>query len=221
MTIFRIIAYLALAGLVAVIASDSRRRMRSWRGAGASLVSGFRSVLRRKGAAQLGSLGRIRSGTGVVTAVLALLLAATGFLPALLYGSHPSGILLVIHVTLAPLFAVSLTALALLWAHRLRFEAADRHIVERTSGGEVRSLEALVRFSMKIGFWTLLGLSLPLMLTIILSLFPLYGTEGETLLIRLHAYSALLFMLTALGEIYILIAYIDLIAGHILKEPKP
>jgi hypothetical protein len=221
MTIFRIIACLSLAGLLAVMAWDSQRRMRSWRGAGSSLVSGFRGVLSRKGTAQVRSLGRIRSWTGVVSAVLALLLAATGFLPAILYGIHPSGILLVIHVTLAPLFAVSLASLALLWAHRLRFEAVDRHSLERTGTGGVRSMEAAVRFSLKIGFWTLLGLSLPLMLTIILSLFPLYGTEGETLLIRLHAYSALLFMLTAFGEIYILIAYIDLIAGHILKEPKP
>jgi hypothetical protein len=221
MTLFRIIACLALGGLLAAMARDTRRKMRSWKGVRGSLGSGVRRALRRGGRDGGRSLDRIRSGTGIVSAVLALLLSATGFLPAVLFGSHLSGILLVIHVTLAPLFAVSLAALALLWAHRLQFDAEDWQIVERSGSRDVRPKEALVRFSLKAGFWTLLGVSLPLMLTIILSLFPLYGTEGETLLIRLHAYSALLFMLTALGEIYIIVAYIDLIADHPTKEQKP
>jgi len=63
-------------------------------------------------------------------------------------------------------------------------------------------------FALKAGFWIILWLSLPLLLSIILGLFPFFGTEGEALLIRLHGYSGLLFLIAALAEVYLIIAYI-------------
>jgi hypothetical protein len=136
-------------------------------------------------------------------------------LPVLVLGSHLSGMLLVIHVTMAPVFGIALSALALLWAHRLRFDEVDWRIVEGVGRRSFPGGDALVRFSLKVGFWIALILSLPLMLTVILGLFPLYGTDGEALLIRLHGYSALLLMITALGELYLIIAYI----GHSTEQP--
>jgi len=43
------------------------------------------------------------------------------------------------------------------------------------------------------------------MLSIILSLYPLFGTEGETTLIGLHGYSALALVAVTLLHSYILI----------------
>ena len=76
----------------------------------------------------------------------------------------------------------------------------------------------LVRFALKVGFWMVLLLSLPLMLTVILGLFPLFGTDGESLLIRLHGYSALLLLITALGELYVIITYVEHTTKQTFKE---
>ena len=126
--------------------------------------------------------------------------------------------LLVIHVTIAPVFGIALSALALLWAHRLRFDEADWRILEGVGRRKSPGKDALVRIALKVGFWSALLLSLPLMLTVILGLFPLYGTDGEALLIRLHGYSALLLMITALGELYLITAYNEHSTEQLMKE---
>jgi hypothetical protein len=213
MSVFRLIAILLIAALIAGIGYDLRRRMKSWKAAGNFLRLRFRDS--RHGKGNTGGLDNLRRIVTIVSTALFLILAFTGFFPALLLGSHLSGVLLVAHVTTAPLFALSLSALALLWAHRLRFDEMDWRTAEGFGRREFPGKDALVRFAVKVGFWVVLLLSLPLMLTVILGLFPLFGTEGEALLIRLHGYSALLLMITALGEIYVIVTYVE----HTTKQP--
>ena len=213
MSVFRLIAILLIAALIAGIGYDLRRRMKSWKAAGDFLIRQIGDSWHGRG--NTGGLPRVRRIVTIVSAGLFLILALTGFLPVVFLGIHLSGVLLVIHVTVAPLFAISLSALALLWAHRLRFDESDWQIALSTGRWESRRKEALVRFALKVGFWLVLLLSLPLLLTVILSLFPLFGTGGETLLIRLHGYSALLLMITALGELYLIIAHME----HTMEQP--
>ena len=75
-----------------------------------------------------------------------------------------------------------------------------------------------MRFGIKVGFWAILVLSLPLMGTIILELFPIVGTEGEALLTRAHGYSALALLVAAVLEIYLTIAYVQRFTDHPSKE---
>ncbi len=145
----------------------------------------------------------LRRITYLFAGAFLILLALSGFIPVLITGAHVSGMLLVLHVTIAPLFALSLCALALLWAHRLRFDRSDLQVVLDIRNHATPPGEPLIRFMLKCGFWAILVLSLPLMLTIILSLFPIFGTEGEAMLIRLHGYSALLLVLAAVAEIHL------------------
>lgn len=216
MSVFRLIAILLLATLLAGIGYDLRRRMKSWKAAGDLLLRQFRDSRHGRGTA--GALSRVRRTAAIVSGGLLLILALTGFLPVIVLGTHLSGLLLVIHVTAAPLFAVSLSALALLWAHRLRLDESDWQVALGSGKRESHGKDALVRLALKVGFWLSLTLSLPLMLTVILSLFPLFGTRGETLLIRLHGYSALLLLMGALGEIYLIIAYRERIMEQPSKE---
>ena len=216
MTVFRIMAGFTVAALLLVMAYDTRRRLKTWKAAGEFLHLQIRNSLagRREGTA--GRLDRFRVNLTIASAALFFILAVTGFLPALFHGSHLGGILLVTHVTTAPVFTLSLCALALLWAHRLRFDEVDWRIAGNLLRRDLPGKDALVRFALKAGFWMVLLLSLPLMLTVILGLFPLFGTDGEALLIRLHGYSALLFMITALGELYVILTYIE----HTTKQPS-
>ncbi|HEX7572301.1 MAG TPA: hypothetical protein VF514_04355 [Bacteroidota bacterium] len=219
MTVFRIIAGLVILALIVGIGYDIRRRMKSWKAAGDFLLRQFRDF--RHGRRNAGGLSRVRRIITIVSSGLFLILALTGFLPVIFLGIHLSGVLLVIHVTVAPLFAVSLSALALLWAHRLRFDESDWQIALGSGRWESSRKDALIRLALKVGFWIVLSLSLPLMLTVILGLFPLFGTEGEALLIRLHGYSALLLMMSALGELSLMVAYVEHSTEQPLKEQNP
>jgi hypothetical protein len=212
MTVFRIVSALAIVALLGAVVYDLRRRGMRWYG-----ITQFvrdqarhdvRTLAERKNAGRVGSLNVLRRIAFGVSSAFLLVLALTGFVPVLILNQHLSGVLLIVHVTIAPLFALSLSAAALLWAYRLGFDEVDWHCLVALWTRQSPRQEMLVRFAMKVAFWLLLLISLPLMLTVILGLFPLFGTEGEELLIRWHGYSALLLALVALAEIYLTIVYL-------------
>jgi hypothetical protein len=220
MTIFRIISGIALLILIGAVAFDLKRRLGSWKA-----VTGFLRGEMKNSTLVWQERRLLRSSHAIAVArkmvytfavLCFLLLAVTGFVQILFSGDHPSGILLVIHVTVAPFFALSLAAAALLWAHSLRFDMEDWRVVRHLGHPGLR--EETIRFASKVGFWLILLLSLPLMLTVILELFPLFGTEGEAFLIRLHGYSALFLMLVALSHLYLTIAYAQYPTDHFVKE---
>ena len=211
MTVFRAVSALLILVSLGGIAYDLRRRLGSWKAVRALLAhhAGNTGLVRRTEGQGARWRERFRKITYVLSGGLMGVLAVTGFFPVLFFGNHLSGFLLVIHVTVAPLFALALSALALLWAHRMSFDDADWRMMEELGRRQRPGHEALVTFCLKSGFWIILALSLPLMFTVILGLFPLFGTEGEALLIRLHGYSALLLMLAALAELYLTIITLD------------
>jgi cytochrome b subunit of formate dehydrogenase len=204
MTIFRIISALALLILLGAITFDLKLRLKEWKSVRMFLSDQMRNLIlvakEKKGLDTGTTAARIRSIVYASTLLCFLLLAVTGFVPILFVGDHLTGILLVIHVTVAPFFALSLSALGLLWAHALRFDGEEWRILHDI--GKAGIGEETIRFASKMAFWLTLLLSLPLMLTVILELFPLFGTEGEEFLIRLHGYSALCLMLVAVTHLY-------------------
>jgi len=220
MTIFRIISGIALLILVGAGAFDLKRQRRSWKAVMEFLrgeLKNFVLVRREKIVVRAGrTIANIRKMVYAFVVSCFFVLAGTGFAPILLSGDHLTGILLVIHVTVAPLFALSLSAAALLWAQTLRFDGEDWRVVRHLGDPALRA--KTIRFATKLGFWLILLLSLPLMLTVILELFPLFGTEGEAFLIQLHGYSALFLMLATLAHLYITCAYAQQSTDHFVKE---
>jgi len=220
MTIFRIISSAALLILFGAVAFDLRSRLRSWKAVSDFLrgaMKNFVLVWQERRVLRSGrTIAIVRKMVYAFAVLCFLLLAVTGFAQILFSGDHPSGILLVIHVTVAPFFALSLAAAALLWAHSLRFDEEDWRVVRHLGDPGLR--EKTVRFASKVGFWLILLLSLPLMLTVILELFPLFGTEGVAFLIQLHGYSALVLMLVALAQLYLTITYAQQPTDHFEKE---
>ena len=220
MTIFRIISSIALLILIGALAFDFRRRSTSWKAVMGFLFDAMKNIAivrRERTVVRAGrTIANIRRMVYASVVFCFFVLAGTGFAPILLSGDHLTGILLVIHVTVAPLFALSLSAAALLWAQTLRFDGEDWRVVRHLGDPGLR--EKTVRFASKVGFWLILLLSLPLMLTIILELFPLFGTEGVAILIQLHGYSALFLMLATLAHLYITCAYAQQSTDHFVKE---
>lgn len=135
------------------------------------------------------------------------ILAVTGFGPLLFVARPLSGFPLMAHLVAAPVFAVGLAYLTLLWAHHHRFEPGEwqrvkpvRRMAEDGGGPSGR-----FTFGEKVSFWLVILLALPVILSIVLSMFPLFGTEGQVWLLDLHRYSAVLLVMAVLVHTYLTI----------------
>ncbi len=135
-----------------------------------------------------------------------LLLALTGFLPYLIIGGPLSGLLLVLHVAIAPVFSICMTGVSLLWVQEHIFDKNDRqwlsHILPDT-----RNKKNVLQFSseIKICFWMLILLTPFVMGSIIASMYPVFGTYGQEALLDLHFISALLFLIISITHTYFLL----------------
>jgi hypothetical protein len=138
----------------------------------------------------------------VLSLVCFVVLLITGFVPKVIFGESLGGYMLMIHASCAPVFACSLTAAVLLWVHKYRFA--------RT---ELRPFKGLAIIP-RVCFWAILIISIPLMLSIVLGMFPIFGTKGQHCLIYLHWLSAT--VLTVVAVVHSLL----LIAAK-LKDPGP
>jgi len=141
-----------------------------------------------------------------------VVLALTSFYPVLILGEHISGYLLMLHATFAPVFAVCLAVLAVLWAGSCRFTAGDwpwfERIVNRITlakSGERATPRKNSGLGQKITFWLVIFLALPLALSIVLSMFHIFGTHWQELLLVLHRYTAYVFTVVVIVHTFLLI----------------
>lgn len=116
--------------------------------------------------------------------------ASTGFSALLTSNNEMTGDRLIWHVTFAPVFALTAVAVTFFWAHKNRFAAADQWPVTLR----------------KFFFWCAVALSVPAMVSILAAMFPLFGTDDQQELFRIHRYCAPL--LTGAG---LLFAYFALV----------
>jgi cytochrome b subunit of formate dehydrogenase len=143
-----------------------------------------------------------------LTLISFLLLAVTGFLPVMIFGSPISGLSLILHVTLAPIFAVCLTILTLFWAHHHRFNRDDwQHLLQwtRRESANPAKQQANPDLWQKICFWLIVTFSVPVIISIILSMYPLFGTAGQEFLLGLHGYTALFMLMAVIMHTYLIL----------------
>lgn len=114
-------------------------------------------------------------------------LVVSGFWQLVFLRANLSGYLLILHTTAGGVFVGCIGFLAATAADENRFAA----------GG------AVVK---KACFWLIIILTLPLILSILLSMFTLFGTSWQRLLLNIHLYCALLFIVTGIAYIFAMIA---------------
>jgi cytochrome b subunit of formate dehydrogenase len=131
-----------------------------------------------------------------------LILAVTGFYPMIIQGAHLGGYSLMIHVTIGAVFAVTLAISALIWAERNCFQQADwpwgfriTHQQQKSTDEKLMPAYSFVR---KKCFWVIMFLALPVILSVVLSMLPLFGTCGQHILLQLHRCSTSIFALVAI-----------------------
>jgi len=176
------------------------------------LVSPSHKKRKRKSTKKLSPVGILRILVYLLALLCFVVLAVTGFYPTLVLGEHISGYLVMVHATFAPIFAVCLAVLAVMWAGRCRFVYSDwpwfERFVQRVTSVKSSSEEAPSKSSglgQKMAFWLIILLALPLILSIVLSMFPLFGTHWQELLLSMHRYTALVFALVAIVHTYLVI----------------
>jgi len=121
-----------------------------------------------------------------------VVLVITGFYPLLILDVPLSSYFLVLHLTFAPIFAVLLSIFILISAHYHRFTGSDWRWREKTELG------------LKSCFWLMILFSIPLILSIILSMYPIMGTQYQEFLRDVHRLSALLFVMITLIHTYLI-----------------
>jgi len=87
---------------------------------------------------------------------------------------------LIWHVGNAPAFAIGAVAVTLCWAHRNQFSASD---VTRLGSAGAWALPLR-----KIFFWIAVLLAVPTLVSILAAMFPVFGTEDQQNLLRIHRY---------------------------------
>ena len=159
---------------------------------------------------KLSPVGILRKLVYLLALLCFVVLAVTGFYPTIVLGEHISGYLLMVHATFSPIFAICLAVLAVMWARNCRFNQRDwpwfgriiQSVTLVKSTGEETQRKS-TGLGQKITFWMIISLALPLILSIILSMYTLFGTYWQELLLGIHRYTALVFALVGIVHIYL------------------
>ena len=132
-----------------------------------------------------------------VSVVLFIILAFTGIIPVVIFDEHISGILLIIHVTIAPFFAFGLMLTAIFWAHSRQFDYSDYKYLKDWREKEAKNNPNSNpdQFWSKILFWLFLAFSVPAILSMIFSMFPFFGSEGQITMLNIHRYTTLVLLI--------------------------
>lgn len=131
--------------------------------------------------------GRFPRFERLVAAVLWIsvaVLAATGFLGAVVPGRSLSGFWILTHISFAALFAGSLAVLLVMRAEACSF--ADTCQSGRFSVGQ------------KICLWLIAASGFALILSSVTAMFPILGTSGQLFAVEVHRYCALAALLAAI-----------------------
>jgi len=161
---------------------------------------------------RLSIIGMLRILVYLAVLFCFIVLAITGFYPTLILGKHITGYLVMVHATFAPVFAVCLAVLAVMWAKRWCFTSGDWPLFERIVRWATLANSPVANtygkssgLGQKISFWLIIFLALPLILSIVLSMFPLFGTHWQEILLSMHGYTALVFTMVAILHTYFII----------------
>ena len=119
--------------------------------------------------------------------LIAVLLMALSSFGMILVGQSMHGWMLILHMSVAGLFAVMLTALAVLWAEQASF---TRDPATRFYTGE------------KVAFWLTVAAGFSTILSAMLGMMSWFGTVGQSILLDVHRYSALVLLICAIFHGY-------------------
>ncbi len=179
-------------GLQVDPALRAHRHRRLHRAALGAVALGRRASRQRRGWGWFASL------VYLATVVSVTILGVTSFYSVIRFGVL-DGWWLFAHMFGAGAFVFVLPVLAITWGLANRF--GRRAVGEDESRGE----DARFFWLPKLMFWLLLVSGLAVCLTMLLSMLPLFGTEGLEILLDIHRYTGLLVVVALVIHLYCMI----------------
>jgi cytochrome b subunit of formate dehydrogenase len=149
-------------------------------------------------------VGALRKLVFLVALFCLAVLAVTGFVPRVIYNEAISGWWLFIHAIMAGVFAASMAALAVLWADKNRFDKNYLPWINDLLQRQPKSTVTPDKYELeiKICFWGIFVLMLPVILSAIVSMFKIFGTYGQGVLLQIHGYSTLFLLILSIIYLY-------------------
>jgi hypothetical protein len=193
-TVF-IISFIAAAALIAVhflYLSLIRKQRLS--------ITGFRKLIFIKGPFPASVPGILNLLISLAALGCLVLLALSGFWNPLIKGENISGWLMMTHVPVSGAFAVIFVLFALFNAQRLKLNPPLERYLGRDA--EIKCDNYCSRCILRSTFWILVILFVPLVLSILLGMFEIFGTQWQRILMAAHKYTALAFTLFSIIFIY-------------------
>ncbi|MFC1782388.1 hypothetical protein ACFL02_02240 [Planctomycetota bacterium] len=175
---YRVIATIAISGALAAAAMGCFTKKKSANGTGLKAIFFDKTQ-------------PLKTLIYALTGLSIFGLALTGFWAAIIKAAPLSGLLLMLHCTLAPVLCLSLTAAMIISAQRHCFDKSDWPLRQNVSWR-------------KICFWVLMAAAVPVILSMVLSMLPLFGTVGQEFLYNTHRAAALFLTVSAFGYIGLL-----------------
>jgi cytochrome b subunit of formate dehydrogenase len=204
---FRVLSFFLFLFVILGIILVSRNKTGFWRNFSRKIKDTLNLVKSEKSTNSTKLFISIKMIVYFIVLLCVVILMISGFAQPLLFGKSPSGILLLLHVTIAPIFAVGMSAVALLWAHNHNFSQRDWHWFRTRLSKEYKMQEINETYSAgeKICFWLGLSSSLPVILSVIFSMFPYFGTYGQEYLFQVHRYGAMALVIIVATHSYFII----------------
>jgi len=152
-------------------------------------------------------VGVLRKLVYLLALLCFVVLLVTGFFPRLVLQKGICGYWLMLHATASPVFAACVAILACFWAHNCRLDKKYWPWLQRILQRQTAEMPAPEKHELarKVAFWLIIFLALPLILSPVLSMFPLFGTHWQELLAQLHRYTALLLALVIIVHTYLMV----------------
>jgi cytochrome b subunit of formate dehydrogenase len=152
-------------------------------------------------------IGVLRKLVYLLALLCFVVLFITGFFSKLVFGETISGYWLMLHATFAPIFAICVAILAVMWAYNCRLNKKYWPWLQKILQRDIsdQAIPHKHELTQKICFWLIVGLAVPLILSIILSMFRFFGTHWQELLADIHRYIAIVFALAVVVHTYLMV----------------
>lgn len=142
-----------------------------------------------------------------LTLLCFIVLAVSGLIPFLVLGEPLSGFLLLVHVAVTPVFAILMVLSAIIWANSQQFTPANWKWAKTSllkSAKTKKEENGANEFWSKVLFW-LAVLFTMLLASIVLSMYPLFGSIGQKFLLDFHKFSSIALTVVVLFHILVLV----------------
>lgn len=149
--------------------------------------------------------GKLSTLACVVALGSLAILFVTGFGGLLLLDEQIHGYTLMMHVGLAPVFVISAGVVVIAWGHRCRLNESDRIRLASLLCLKKPETTDTPNLGWKLTFWLGLALVVPVSLSMVLSMFPIFGTHGQETLLCIHQYTSLALTLVAMIHVHLVI----------------